>query len=232
MTKKIALLNTSLEGGVAKSTTSMGQIEAARQAGKSVSITLLDKDHKELVRVYGSDVEEHDIREDRESIVNILASDADVSVVDFPAASMEEMNKVFPDINDFLDSFAQFDRDPIFVVPLATEKSLTTIKALEKMLSPAQGGYQVHFNVMGYNFKDKQATIAYADQVKDMVSGWAQEHPVKVYTTHTRLNPSLKEKMKNTRVSELLAGALAPMDKILATAWLKEHSENFGHYWN
>ena len=46
MTKKIALLNTSLEGGVAKSTTSMGQIEAARQAGKSVSITLLDKDHK------------------------------------------------------------------------------------------------------------------------------------------------------------------------------------------
>lgn len=227
MNKKKMLLCISNAGSEGKSTIAKAIKETMLNHGTKHTTYLCDKDHVELLRTYGSDVTLFDIRQDKDTLINSLDDDADFILVDFPAASIDELVNVFGSMQSFVDSFEVFNAVPVFIIPVVSDKSIQSINRLHELLEDVKGEYEFLFVMNEGLMTNKDAikeALANNGKAKDSLeAGKAQ-----VVTISTKFTSAFSEVVKSQKLRESLAkNNLKPMEKVLLLDFLKKTDEQF-----
>ncbi|MBU9118422.1 hypothetical protein KTD15_06385 [Burkholderia multivorans] len=153
---KTAYVFISDEGGVGKSTAAIAFTmflrKLSKKSGKKVDAWQCDPDHMKLFYGFGKRDEQGDllpyseqtpdycgvldIREEGARFIDSLASDAEHKIYDMPAASEDELPKIFQSAKAFIKAFVDTGHKIVFVVPFVTPKdSLDAVAKLDNLFS-------------------------------------------------------------------------------------------------
>ena len=223
---KRMLKTISNEGSSGKSMIAKLIKETLMNHGVAHSTYLCDKDHIELVKTYGAEVTMFDIRQDKETLINALGDAVDYVLVDFPAASIDELVNVFGSMQTFIDSFAVFDAEPTFVIPVVSDKSIQSIQRLSNILRGVQGGYQFIF-VINEGLMSNKASIMESFTNDTAVQSALNSGIAHTVTISTKFTPNFAELVRTEKLRSLLTTKLSPMDKVLMIDLLKKSDDQF-----
>ena len=228
--KKI-IMTISNEGSAGKTTTAKLIKEMLMRRNIKHATYLCDKDHKELIQTYGSEVKFFNLREDSEALINLLAEDIPYSLIDFPASSLDEIYKVFGDMETFINSFSMFDAIPVFVVPVVSDKSILTVSRLASLLENQTGSYEIVY-VMSEGLMKKKEDVYLDfknnhDAQEQIKKGIAQ-----IVTISTKFTPSFANIVKTEKLRDFLTKTSNPMDKILMFDLTRKSDAQFAQVFN
>ncbi|MGJ7553386.1 hypothetical protein ACSFBI_05290 [Variovorax sp. RB3P1] len=219
------------EGSASKTTIAKLVKEMLMRRKIQHSTYLCDKDHKELMKTYGSEVKFFDLREDSEALINLLGEDVPYSLIDFPASSLDEIYKVFGDMETFLNSFTMFDAIPVFVMPVISDKSILSVSRLASLLENQSSPYQIVY-VMSEGLMKKKEDVyaefsACVDAQEQVKAGIAQ-----VVTISTKFTSSFANIVKTERLRDFLNKTSNPMDKVLMFDLTRKSDAQFAQVFN
>ena len=222
------LLCISNAGSEGKSTIAKAIKEAMLNHGTKHSTYLCDKDHIELLKTYGSQVKLFDIRKDKETLINSLADEVDFILVDFPAASIDELDNVFGSMQEFVSALEAFEVSPVFIVPVVSDKSLQSIDRLGELLSEVTGEYEYVY-VLNQGLMTNKDTITEAFNSNKTALKALDDAIGKVVTITTKFTPAFAELVKTQMLRQTLTNntGLKPMEKVLLIDFLKKTDDQF-----
>lgn len=224
--KKKMLLCISNAGSEGKTTIAKAIKETLIHNSISHSTYLCDKDHIELLKTYGSEVTIFDIRQDKDTLINALGDDVEIILVDFPAASIDELTNVFGSMQTFIDSFGVFEAVPVFIIPVVSDKSIQSIDRLSALLEGVQGGFEFVF-VLNEGLMTSKDAVHLAFNNNQSVQTAISNGKAKTVTISTKFTPAFSELVKTQRLRQALTQKLNPMEKVLLMDFLKKTDQQF-----
>lgn len=224
---KKVILTISNEGSASK-TTIAKLIKEAYIYHKVDHLTLLcDKDHTELLETYGSkDVQSFDIRTNKEAFINCSLETSSDVIADFPASSIDELYRVFGDMNAFIESFKAFGAMLYFVVPVISDKSILSIERFAELLEGIDDGYQFVF-VLNEGLMTNKNAITQAFHANKFVKSSIADWKAQVVTINTIFTSGFSQIVKTQKLRQFLTQKSNPMDKILMMNLLNSTDTQF-----
>ena len=215
-------------GGSGKSTGATTLIEACTHRGVDPAIFLCDKDHLELLNIYGSKVKVFDIRKDNNSdFINSLAVKNEVIIIDTPAAFIDELFDIFSDMTTLLSAFEMHDVMPVFMIPLASDKCILSINRMGEILEGVTGEYRIIYLINEGLMTNKDALLnAFANC--DIAQNEIKSGRASVVRITTKFTPAFAKIVKTQKLREFIIKSVPPMEKVLAHDLLRKTDDQFG----
>ncbi|VTU34492.1 hypothetical protein [Variovorax sp. RA8] len=223
---KYAVIPVSNVGDVGKSTAMIALIEACMHHQVPVAIFSGDKDHTELLEVYGAKGKTFDIRKDKSSFINALQSPEKVIAIDTPAAFIDVLYDTFEDMDTLLSSFEMFDTMPLFMVPIATDKCLESVKRLAQLLAGVEGEYRIIYMMNEGKMTNKAALLKAFDDCKQAQNELTSGRAVKLRIT-TKFTAEFQLVVKTQRLRNFIQTPANGMELVLAHDFLRKTDDQF-----
>ncbi len=218
-------------GGVSKTTSQIGLIEACIHHGVDPAIFSGDKNHTELVRIYGDKAYNFDVRTNPSAFINAIQSPNKVTAIDTPSAFVDVFNEIFGDVDTVLDAHEEEDDMPFYVIPIATsDKCMKAVNRIASLFNGAQGDYRMIYvlneGLMDVNgVKESLLQEFYAN--KSVISNLESGRATTLRIT-TKFTAKFSDIMKTQRLREFIETKGDLMERTLARKFLRETDDQFG----
>lgn len=217
-------------GGVGKTTSEIALIEACFHRGIEPAIYSGDKNHTELVRVYGEKAHNFDVRTNPSAFINALESPNKVTAIDTPSAFVDIWSETLGDVDTVLSTHEMVDDMPFYMIPIATpDKCIKAVNRIASLFSGAQGDYRIIYvlneGLMSTNgvkesllqeFFSNKAVIA------NLESGRATTLRIE-----TKFTSKFSDIMKTQRLRDFINTKGDLMERALAHKFLRETDDQF-----
>lgn len=226
--KKRMILCISNAGSEGKTTLAKAIKEMLIHNGISHSTLLGDKDHIELLKTYGaSEVKMFDIRQDKDTLINALADDVEVILVDFPASSIDEVVRTFGSMEEFVSALSQFNTVPTFATPVVSDKSIQSIDRLIMLCKGIQDNYEYLFVLNEGLMAANKDAVTHAFNSNKAIAAVIESGKAQTATLKVKFTPTLAEIVRTKKLREALKEDMKPMERILLTSFLRETETQF-----
>lgn len=233
MKKRNVYMTTSNEGDQGKTTWLKLLIEALMRRNVKLAIYQGDPDHLELMNSYPGQVQLFDSKTDRDGIVTAIDNDAEHVAIDLPAGSVIVSYNIFKDMNSFLRVFEMANALPIFLIPVVSVKSLSSVEKVSELMRDSTGEYKIVYCLNEGLMPDiKEVTKAFEQNMtvkENIVKGIA-----KVMKITTIFTPQFAEIVDNDMLRASLTATTSSsgkritlMDKALMHDLLRKTDDQF-----
>jgi hypothetical protein len=217
-------------GGVGKTTAEIALIEACFHRKVDPAIFSGDKNHTELVRIYGDKAHNFDVRTNASAFINALQSPNKVTAIDTPSAFVDVFNEIFGDVDSVLDAHEMMDDMPFYMIPVATnDKCIKSINRIASLFSGAKGDYRMIYvlneGLMSTNgVKEELLQEFFTNKavIANLESGKATTLRVE-----TKFTSKFSDIMKTQRLREFVETKGDLMERVLAHKFLRETDDQF-----
>lgn len=228
--KKASVITLHNAGGVGKTTTEIALIEACLHHGVEPAIFSGDKNHTELVRIYGDKANNFDVRTNPSAFINAIQSQNKITAIDTPSAFVDIWSETLGDVDTVLIAHEMEDDMPFFMIPIATgDKCIKTINRIASLFSDVQGDYRIIYvlneGLMSTNGV-KESLLKEFHSNKSVISN-IESGRAATLTIETKFTSAFAEIVKTQRLREFIDTKGNLMERVLAHKFLRETDDQF-----